>query len=431
MVTQADKDFLARVVDKRTVYVNTVNKLLSMVGKSSSDQIEEVVDGEFSTQYKTYRDVLQEYLDFNKNNSLNIGKAVGNEMDTAVVVIVGVVIAALVFAIGTGWVIVRGTNKVLNKAITEIDEGSAQVAAASSQVSAASNMLAEGASEQAASIEETSSSLEEMSSMTAQNAKSAQDAKALADAMHSAADSSADQMRDMQKAMDAIKESSAGISQIIKTIDEIAFQTNILALNAAVEAARAGEAGAGFAVVAEEVRNLAQRSAQSAKETSAKIEAALRNSDHGVQISAKVAESLNQIVEKARSMNSLVSEIANASNEQDKGITQLTTAVQQMDKVTQANASNAEETASASEELNAHADGLKETVVELVSLVNSNAREQRQSNVAATTARSRTSFSASAAARPVKARTPAKSTKSADKQHFLPMSEDDKVGTGV
>jgi hypothetical protein len=132
--------------------------------------------------------------------------------------------------------------------------------------------------------------------------------------MRGAADSSAEEMRRMQTAKDAIKESSTGISQIIKTIDEIAFQTNILALNAAVEAARAGEAGAGFAVVAEEVRNLAQRSAQSAKETSGKIEEAIRNSGRGVEISAKVAESLGVIVEKAREMNTLVNEIASASS---------------------------------------------------------------------------------------------------------------------
>jgi len=276
-------------------------------------------------------------------------------------------------------------------------------------------MLAEGASEQAASLEETSSSLEEMSSMTARNAGSAQEAKALADQMHQAADSSATQMKQMQQAMDAIKESSAGISQIIKTIDEIAFQTNILALNAAVEAARAGEAGAGFAVVAEEVRNLAQRSAESAKETSSKIEGAIRNSERGVTISAKVAESLGTIVEKAGAMNSLVAEIATASQEQDRGIGQLTTAVQQMDKVTQSNASNAEETASAAEELNAHADSLKDTVGELVSLVRH----------VETRAATRSDFTVKPAT-PAAARTVATRQSAAQKKpeakHFLPQS---------
>jgi methyl-accepting chemotaxis protein len=176
-------------------------------------------------------------------------------------------------------------------------------------------------------------------------------------------------MAEMQEAMTAIKDSSAGISQIIKTIDEIAFQTNILALNAAVEAARAGEAGAGFAIVADEVRSLAQRSANSAKETSAKIEGALRSSEQGALYSAKVAESLGEIVAQAAEMNTIVAGIATATNEQKNGIHQLSLAVSDMDKVTQSNASGAEETAAAAEELNAHADMLQDTVQDLVSLV--------------------------------------------------------------
>jgi methyl-accepting chemotaxis protein len=262
-----------------------------------------------------------------------------------------------------------------------------------------------------------------MSSMTSQNAKSAQEAKGVADEMRKAADGSADQMKQMQQAMDAIKESSAGISQIIKTIDEIAFQTNILALNAAVEAARAGEAGAGFAVVAEEVRNLAQRSAQSAKETSGKIEGAIRNSDRGVAISGRVAESLGEIVDKSRRMNDLVGEIATASQEQDRGIGQLTTAVQQMDKVTQSNASNAEETASASEELHAHAEVLKDTVLDLVALVRKVDRIQQtaQHHEVARGARSSSVETHSHATKSPSVKTIKSSgTASSKAQHFLP-----------
>jgi methyl-accepting chemotaxis protein len=178
--------------------------------------------------------------------------------------------------------------------------------------------------------------------------------------------------------MDAIKASSYDIAKIIKTIDEIAFQTNILALNAAVEAARAGEAGAGFAVVADEVRNLAQRSAQSAKETATKIEEAITKSEYGVKISEKVAQSLHAIAEKTRKVDSIVAEIATASNEQNQGVHQVNLAIGQMDKVTQSNASSAEETASAAEELNAQALSLKDAVVELSKLVGHTATSNAQ-----------------------------------------------------
>jgi methyl-accepting chemotaxis protein len=176
-------------------------------------------------------------------------------------------------------------------------------------------------------------------------------------------------MERMQAAMNAIQQSSNDISKIIKTIDEIAFQTNILALNAAVEAARAGEAGAGFAVVADEVRSLAQRSAVAAKETADKIADATNRSAQGVELSGKVAEGLKEILDKAREVDRLVAEVATASQEQSEGLIQINTAVSQMDKVTQSNAAGAEETASAAEELNAQSEELKNAAGQLAALV--------------------------------------------------------------
>ena len=181
----------------------------------------------------------------------------------------------------------------------------------------------------------------------------------------------------MNHAMDAIKASSDGIAKIIKTIDEIAFQTNILALNAAVEAARAGEAGAGFAVVAEEVRALAQRSATAAMETADKIDDSVTKSRHGAEVCAKVATGLKEIATKSRQVDELVSEIATASCEQTQGIEQLNLAVSQMDKVVQDSAARAEEGASVAHELISPSSALEQNILELSNLVggkNSHAR---------------------------------------------------------
>jgi methyl-accepting chemotaxis protein len=281
----------------------------------------------------------------------------------------GSMIVGVVIAIALGLLITRSITRPIRQVADSLSLGSDQTAAAAGQVSSASQSLAEGASEQAASLEETSSSLEEMSSMIQRNAENARKANELARQTRSAADKGAQEMQAMTVAMDAIKVSSDETAKIIKTIDEIAFQTNILALNAAVEAARAGEAGMGFAVVADEVRNLAQRSAQAAKETSVKIEGSLARTTQGVELSGKVAAALTEIAGKARQVDELVAEVASASQEQTQGITQINTAVGQMDKVTQSNAANAEESAAAAEELNAQAGSMKGSVGELLKLV--------------------------------------------------------------
>jgi methyl-accepting chemotaxis protein len=276
---------------------------------------------------------------------------------------------AIMSGICISWSITRAIDRVLRRVSNSLAEGAGQVPSSSQQVSAASQTLAEGSSEQAASLEETGSSLEEMGSMTRRNSESATKATELARQTRQAADAGAQDMQAMKTAMGEIKDSSDDIAKIIKTIDEIAFQTNILALNAAVEAARAGASGAGFAVVADEVRALAQRSAQAARETAEKIDGARAKSVQGVEMSEKVARSLFEIVDKVRQVDQLITEVSTASHEQSQGVGQIASAVSQMDKVVQASASNAEETAAAAEELNAQAGMMRDNVAELLALV--------------------------------------------------------------
>jgi len=279
------------------------------------------------------------------------------------------VLSGLVMVVVLVQLVTRPVTAHLSRVADVLGTSSAQVKDGSAQITGASQSLAEGASQQAASLEETSASLEEMSSMTKRNAETAGKVKALGSEARKAGDLGVKDMTALVGAMDAIKRSSTDIAKIIKTIDEIAFQTNILALNAAVEAARAGEAGAGFAVVADEVRNLARRCALAAKETASKIEDAVQKSAVGADISAKVARSLEEIVGKARQVDEMAGEVAAASQEQSQGIAQVNIAVTQMDKVTQSNAATAEESAAAGAELTVQAETLREAVSDLMRLV--------------------------------------------------------------
>jgi methyl-accepting chemotaxis protein len=321
-------------------------------------------------EYSKAGDILTQY-----NRRLAEESATGIVTNTIATIWTVTIVAAGALLVGIvfGMVVIRGVSKQLHSLGQALGSGADQVTSAATQVASSSQSLAQGASEQAASLEETSSSLEEMSGMTNRNAENATKANELARQARQAADTGAGDMQAMSAAMNDIKVSSDDIAKIIKTIDEIAFQTNILALNAAVEAARAGEAGMGFAVVADEVRNLAQRSAQAARETADKIEGAITKTTQGVEITEKVAKSLGEIVDKARQVDQLVGEVCTASREQSQGVQQITSAVTQMDKVVQSNAASAEESASAAEELNAQSFALREAVGELLGLVGAHA----------------------------------------------------------
>jgi methyl-accepting chemotaxis protein/methyl-accepting chemotaxis protein-1 (serine sensor receptor) len=314
----------------------------------------------------------------------------------------GVFAASLGLGLVVRWV-VKGIIRTLRTATHDLAQGAQHVATASSQVASASQSLSQGATEQAASLEQTSASMEEIASMTRMNAENThQAAGMMADAEKQVHGANA-ALSAMVASMSAIKESSDKVSKIIKTIDEIAFQTNILALNAAVEAARAGEAGMGFAVVADEVRTLAQRSAQAAKDTAVLIEESIAKANDGNQKVSQVTSAIAAITDSSVKAKGLVDEVSVASRQQSQGIEQVSQAIAQMEKVTQTNAASAEESAAVSQELSAQAEEASSVVRKLMDLVGTDAREMAKASEPVRTSAARAT---KMKARPAAAMTP-------------------------
>ena len=248
----------------------------------------------------------------------------------------------------------------LNVTMGEIQNSSHMVNSSAMQVSGSAQTLSQGATEQASSIEELSATMNDISVKIKETAEMSQHASGLSKETGSAVGTSNQKMNEMSRAMQDITEKSQEISKIIKTIDDIAFQTNILSLNAAIEAARAGAAGKGFAVVADEVGNLAQKSAKAAQNTSSLIEETIEAVNKGARITEETAESLSVVSQKTEKINGIITSISSASEEEAEGIKQLTTGLDQISSVVQSNTATAEESAAASQELSGQADRLNE-----------------------------------------------------------------------
>ena len=257
---------------------------------------------------------------------------------------------------------IQNISTDLSGTMAEIQQSAVQVNSGAEQVSSGAQGLSQGATEQASSIEELSATMNDISAKIKETAETTREASRLSNMAGQSVMVSNEKMREMSLAMEEITEKSQEISKIIKTIDDIAFQTNILSLNAAIEAARAGAAGKGFAVVADEVGNLAQKSAKAAQNTSSLIEETIEAVNKGVRISEETAESLTEVVTRAGKINDLIDIASSASEEQARGVSQLSVGIDQISSVVQSNTATAEESAAASEELSGQAHILSDLV---------------------------------------------------------------------
>ncbi len=304
-------------------------------------------------------------LEIAKQSRENIEKNTERVNFTSLMLALAVTAALSVLSV----ILYRAIMKPVNSVIEGLSKNADQVASTSLQVLSSSRSVAEGSFEQAGASEEMSSFLEKVSSIIRQNMGSAKEADALMRDLKAVIETANNSMSDLNDFMDEISKASDETFKIVKTIDEIAFQTNLLALNAAIEAARAGEAGLGFAVVANEVKNLAMQASDAAKNTSDLIEGITQKIKEGSAMVSGTGEAFVRVTEGSARVAALVGEIAAASDDQAGGIEQVNRAVTEIDRVRQKNAANAKSSASASEDLNAQAGQMKGFVEELVALV--------------------------------------------------------------
>jgi methyl-accepting chemotaxis protein len=368
ILTDEERDLNRGVAPALERYYKVLNEVVQLSRSGTSDQALERLAGA-KTIANAALDAIAAETEYNRRSGEKFAREAEAKSESVRWITISLLLASLLGGVTLVYFVVRRVSASLNRAVRSLAECAQQVASASGQVSEASQGLAQGASEQAASLEETSASTEQINAAASRNTGNSAAATELVKRSEVGFAETGTALESMVAAMNEIRASSGKISKIIRVIDEIAFQTNILALNAAVEAARAGESGMGFAVVAEEVRNLAQRSAEAARSTASLIEESVARSTDGQEKLDLVAGRIRHILNQSGQIKELVEDVNTSSRDQASGIGQMARAIAEIQKVTQTTAANAEESAAAAMELSAQSESLMEIVGDLNSLV--------------------------------------------------------------
>ncbi len=399
IVSAEGKKALAVVQDARAAFTPLAKEFQAMILAGKRAEAREMLDAKLRPAQIAYMDALEALKDQQIDHVNKAVKAGQAEYDQAVIVMAGLLLGMVVLGSAMGWWItvsitrplrqaltvaenvaagdlgsrievssqdetgrllqaLKGMNESLVGIVTTVRSSSDSIATGSAQIASGNADLSQRTEEQASALEETAASMEQLGSTVKQNADNARQANQLAVGASAVAVKGGDMVSQVVDTMKGINDSSKKIADIITVIDGIAFQTNILALNAAVEAARAGEQGRGFAVVAGEVRNLAQRSAEAAKEIKSLITASVERVEQGTQLVDQAGTTMQEIVTAIRRVTDIMAEINSASTEQSTGVNQVGEAVSQMDQVTQQNAALVEQSAAAAESLKQQAQQL-------------------------------------------------------------------------